>query len=233
MQTPACEQNMERPAISSICLRIIFAMTFYALILFVPAGSLAYFPAWIFLSTLLFTLLLVLPYMYIYHPETLKRRMKRAEKSKEQRIIVALLALGFYGGIVICALDFRWGWSQVPVYLVLAANIIVGLCFIGVTWVSSVNTFAGATIEVDVKQEVVTTGPYAWVRHPMYSFILVASLAMPIALGSYWAFLLFASVIPVLLHFRMLHEEKMLLRELRAYGEYSRRVTSRVIPLIW
>ena len=225
--------NDEQLKVYRIVLRMSLAFVFYGLLLFVPAGSLQYFPGWMFLAAVFGAFSIIVPYMYINYPQALKRRMKRGEKSSEQKIIIACLAVGFYGGIIVSGLDYRFGWSQVPFYGVVVANLVVGLSILGVTWVSVINEFAGATIEVEKGQKLVTTGLYAWVRHPMYFFILLCALALPIGLGSLWAFPLVAVIIPITLHFRMLNEEAMLHRELDGYTEYCKQVRSRVIPGIW
>ena len=159
--------------------------------------------------------------------------MKQREKEQEQRVIILIMAITAFAGILLCGLDYRWGWSEMPLQAVVLANIIVGFCMLGITWVNVVNEFAGRTIEVEENQTVISTGPYAWVRHPMYGFFLILVLALPLALGSYWALPLFAVVFPIVFHYRMVNEEKLLIRELDGYTEYCHKVRSRIIPFLW
>ncbi len=218
---------------SRLIIRAIFGFVLYGALLFLSAGSWAYSPGWIFIGTIFPIALSGGIYLYKKHPEVLKRRMKTREKENIQKIIIAALTAVYFGGFILAGLDFRWGWSRIPLPAVIAANIVVGLSYIGVMWVLVVNEFAGRTIEVTGKQKLISTGPYALVRHPMYSFFLVLTLALGIGLGSYWALLVLALSIPIGLHFRIVYEEKLLREELEGYDEYCMKVRWRVIPYIW
>ena len=227
------KQQEEKINLGKIIPRILIGLIIYGALLFLPAGTIYYLPGWMFIGTITLCYLFIMPFMYFKHPDALKRRLKQREKEKEQRVIIAIMALAAFSGIVLCGLDYRWGWSQMPIYIVALGNVLMGLSMLGITWVNVVNEFAGRTIEVVDKQTVISIGPYAWVRHPMYGFYLLLLTALPIALGSYWAFPLFVLIFPIIFHFRMINEEKLLARELEGYSEYCRKVRSRIVPFIW
>jgi protein-S-isoprenylcysteine O-methyltransferase Ste14 len=208
------------------------APIFLGLILFLPAGSLDYWQAWIYCAVLLIPASFVVFYFLKYDPELLERRMRMKEKEEKQKTIVKLGIIIFFIGFIIPGLDYRYHWSNVPVYLVIAANTIVLSGYIFVFLVLRENSYASRIIEVEKGQKVITTGPYAIVRHPMYLGILVMYLFTPLALGSYWAIFFFLPLIPLLVS-RLLNEEETLLRELPGYEEYCQKTRYHLVPFIW
>jgi protein-S-isoprenylcysteine O-methyltransferase Ste14 len=208
------------------------APIFLGLILFLPAGSLDYWQAWIYCAVLLIPASFVVFYFLKHDPELLERRMKMKEKEEKQKIIVKLGIIIFFIGFIIPGFDYRYHWSNVPVFLVIAANVFVLSGYIFVFLVLRENSYASRIIEVEKGQKVITTGPYAIVRHPMYLGILVMYLFTPLALGSYWALIFFLPLIPLLVS-RLLNEEEMLLRELPGYEEYCEKTRFHLIPYIW
>jgi protein-S-isoprenylcysteine O-methyltransferase Ste14 len=215
-----------------VILRFIMAPIFLGLILFLPAGSLDYWQAWIYCAVLLIPASFVVFYFLKHDPELLERRMKMKEKEEKQKIIVKLGIIIFFIGFIIPGFDYRYHWSNVPVFLVIAANVFVLSGYIFVFLVLRENSYASRIIEVEKGQKVITTGPYAIVRHPMYLGILVMYLFTPLALGSYWALIFFLPLIPLLVS-RLLNEEEMLLRELPGYEEYCEKTRFHLIPYIW
>lgn len=199
-------------------------------VLFLPAGSLRFWQAWIYWSGFSVLTLFIAICFLKKSPELLSRRMQHKEKETTKKP-PAFLNL-FFLCFVIPGLDFRFHWSAVPIWLVISANAIVFLGYIFIVLVFKENSYAATIIQVEKEQRVITTGPYAIVRHPMYLGLLLLILFTPLALGSYWA------VIPALLSipmnvFRILGEEEVLLRDLAGYKDYCLKTRYRLIPLIW
>ena len=202
------------------------------LIFFVPAGTLDYWEAWVYCAVLLVPFIVVLIYLVRKNPELLARRMRLREKESTQKRIVSASGIIFFLGFLIPGLDHRFGWSEVPVGTVLAADALVFLGYVLVFLVFLENPFASRVVEVEPGQRVISSGPYALVRHPMYLGTSIMWLATPIALGSYWALPVFF-ILPLVLVYRILNEEEVLLKELPGYREYMQKVRYRLIPFIW
>lgn len=202
------------------------------LLFFVPAGTVDYWEAWVYCAVLLVPFLFVLTYLLRKDPELLARRIRIHEKESTQRRIIKASGLIFLVGLLIPGLDHRYGWSDIPVEAVLAADALVILGYALVFLVFLKNPFASRVVEVEPGQSVISSGPYAVVRHPMYLGTSIMWLATPVALGSYWALPVFL-VLPVVLVYRIMNEEEVLLRELPGYREYTRKVRYRLIPGIW
>jgi protein-S-isoprenylcysteine O-methyltransferase Ste14 len=205
------------------------------LLLFWPAGTLNYWQAWLFIAVFAVISTAFTVYLAVKSPEVLQRRMHAgpmAETRTTQRIIVIGVYLLFFGMLTVCGLDHRFGWSNVPTAVALIGNALVALG-LGISMLVVIqNSYAAATIRVEAAQEVVSTGLYALVRHPMYFGALIMMIAMPLALGSYWGF---AFVVPsvAVLAFRILDEETALNQELAGYTEYTQKVHSRLVPYVW
>lgn len=163
----------------------------------------------------------------------MERRSKAEEKEKNQKIFQTISgSLFFIGLLMIPSLDYRFNWSNVPTYIVLLSNFIVLLGFLIVFFVFKENTYTSAIIEVAENQKVITTGPYKLARHPMYSGAVLVILFTPLALGSWWG-LIPAIFITIFVIFRLLDEEKVLLKELQGYDVYCQKTRYHLIPFIW
>jgi protein-S-isoprenylcysteine O-methyltransferase Ste14 len=208
----------------------IIIMIVTGIILFLPAGSLRYWEAWIWWLEISVLTFFITTYLLKKSPELLSRRMKIKEKNNTRKA-PAFLKL-FYVGYLIPGFDFRFHWSAMPVLIVIAANCIVLLGYLFVMFVFMENSYASTIIQVEKEQQVITTGPYAIVRHPMYMGLLVMSLFTPFGLGSYWAIIPFLLIIPTLV-LRIQGEEEVLLRDLSGYKDYCEKTRYRLIPLIW
>lgn len=206
-----------------------------AVALFAPAWTLHFWQAWLYLCLFVSSSAAVTIYLWKRDPALLSRRVRAgpiAEKTRTQRIIQLFASLAFLAILVVPSLDRRFSWSHVPVWLVLVGDLLVVLGFYIVFRVFCVNTFTASTVEVTEQQTVISTGPYAFVRHPMYSGALVMLLGTPLALASWWGMVPFVLMIAVIV-VRLLDEEKLLLADLRGYAEYAARVKHRLLPLAW
>ena len=212
--------------------RLIMGIPALFLILFLPAGTFSYWEAWIYLAILLIPMLVVMAYFLKKTPEFLVRRMKLKEKEGEQKIIVKLALIPFLLAFILPGIDKRFGWSNVPVFIIVAADILVCIGYIFVVLVFKENQFASRIIEVVEGQKVIQSGPYRIVRHPMYMGSTLMYVASPLALGSYWAIIPATFIIPIFIA-RIINEEKVLTKELEGYLEYKQRTRYRLIPGIW
>jgi protein-S-isoprenylcysteine O-methyltransferase Ste14 len=206
-----------------------------AIFLFLPGWTLDYWQAWVFLAVFSVSVFLVTLYFLKKDPSLIERLLKAgpsAEQVRSQKIIQGLAAIFFILPFIVSSIDHRLGWSTVPTFVALLGDILVAVGLYIVFLVFRENTFTSATIEVTDEQKVISTGPYAVIRHPMYSGAFIMLLGIPLALGSWWAFifvfLLFAAIV-----WRLLEEEKFLAKNLPGYKSYRQRVRYRLIPLIW
>jgi protein-S-isoprenylcysteine O-methyltransferase Ste14 len=214
---------------------LLFFFVAMAALLFVPAGTIDYWQAWMFLAVYFACSIALSLYLMIADPALMQRRMRggpTAEKEPVQKIIMVITSLGFVGLLVVPALDHRFAWSQMSPIMALAGDALVVIGWLAIFVVFRENSFTSATIELAPDQKVISTGPYALVRHPMYAGALVMLLGIPIALGSWWGILVFAAILPALI-WRLFEEEKFLARKLAGYVEYQNKVRYRLIPAIW
>ena len=222
---------------SKLLLRIPFGLITAAAMLFMPAGSFRFWQGWALMAVVFIPILLIFRYLYKHDRQLLERRLESKEKVGAQKFFQVVGGLIFFPSLLLPGLDYRFGWSRtslgpVPLWLMLLSQALVLGCFLLVFWVLRVNSFASSTIQVEAGQRVISSGPYRFVRHPMYSALAVIYLAAPLALGSYIALPAFALLIPVIV-FRLLNEEKILRQELSGYPEYCLRTRFRLVPFIW
>jgi len=203
--------------------------------LFIPAWSLAYWQAWLFFVVLSSSILAVTIYLMKNDPKLLERRMRGslgAEKEDSQKIIQLTAFAVFAATLMLPGLDHRYGWSSMSPWLSLIGDLFVAFGMLFILLVFRANSFASSLIELDSEQRVISTGPYAVVRHPMYLGALVMLLGIPFALGSFWDI---PMVIPFALTigWRLLDEEKFLAKNLPGYEDYRRKVRYRLLPWVW
>jgi protein-S-isoprenylcysteine O-methyltransferase Ste14 len=201
-------------------------------ILFIPAGTLAWWEGWVYLAILFIPMFFVFRWLLKNDPDLLERRMQMREREAAQRRIIAFSYLYFLLAFILPGLDHRFGWSDVPVLVVLAADVVVMLGYGLFVLVLRENRYAARTVQVEQGQQVIRTGPYAFVRHPMYLGVTAMYLASPLALGSYWALLPALLIVPILVA-RTLNEEKVLERDLPGYRDYQQTTKYRLLPPIW
>ena len=206
-----------------------------AALIFFPAGTLDYWQAWLFLACYFLASLLLSFWLVRHDPALLERRMRGgpfAEGERSQKIIMTLTSLGFVALLVVPGFDRRFGWSRMPAPVAIAGDLLLLAGWFGIFVVFRANSYAAATIQVTAGQKVISTGPYAIVRHPMYAAALLMLLGIPLALGSWWGVLAWAALLPALA-WRLTDEERVLLRDLDGYADYRRKVRSRLIPFMW
>ena len=224
---------MENPGLArKVYVRIALILPVLWAIFFIPAGTLAYWEAWLYLAVILIPFAVVVRYFLKKNPEFLERRMQTREREPAQRQLIGLSLLWFILAFILPGLDRRFGWSDVSVPVVLAADLLVLLGYGIIVLVFRENQYASRTVQVEQGQQVITTGPYALVRHPMYVGTMVMYLASPLALGSYWALIPALLIIPILV-IRIVNEEKVLVRDLPGYPEYRQATRYRLLPGIW
>jgi protein-S-isoprenylcysteine O-methyltransferase Ste14 len=213
-------------------IRLVGGVVAIGAMFFLPAGTIRYWQAWVYMLVLLIPLFIFTAYLFLRNPALLERRMKTREVEPEQQKIIAFSTTVLLAAFIVPGLDRRFGWSLVPTWLVLVSDVIVLLSLVLFTLVLRENEYAGRTVEVEERQRVITTGPYSLVRHPMYLAVLLMYGFSPLALGSFWAMIVVA-ILPVVLVARIVNEEKVLLRDLDGYADYCEAVRYRLIPGIW
>jgi protein-S-isoprenylcysteine O-methyltransferase Ste14 len=193
---------------------------------------LRYWQGWSFLVTFTICSTALTVYMALYDEKLLERRLRagpRAETETSQKIIMVLVMLGFAALLVVPVLDHRFGWSPVPSYVAIIGDGLIALAYLFILFVLRENSYAASTIQIADDQRVISTGPYALVRHPMYAGALLLIIGMPLALDSWYGLLGILVLLPVLA-WRLLDEERFLTRNLKGYAEYTSKVRWRLIP---
>ena len=203
-----------------------------ALLLFLPAGTIRYPGGLLFLCLLFVPMLLMGIVMLARARDLLAKRLDVKEKQGAQKGVVAVMGLIFLSGFILAGLDFRFGWSKVPLPVVIVASVLFLVGYALYAEVMRENAYLSRTVKVEEGQTVISTGLYAVVRHPMYTASTVMFLALPLILGSWYALIPFA-LYPVIMVVRIHGEEKLLTAELAGYEEYKKKVKYRLIPFIW
>ena len=202
------------------------------LLIFLPAGTFCYTYGWLLIG-LLFTPMLIAGFvMLAKSPDFLAKRLDVREKQGTQKGVVALAGLMFIAGFVVAGLDFRFGWSTVPTWVIIAASVLFLVAYALYAEVMWENAYLSRTIKVEEGQTVVDTGLYGVVRHPMYAVTILLFLMIPLVLGSWYALIVFAFY-PAIIIVRLKDEEELLIKELAGYVEYKKKVKYRIIPFVW
>lgn len=215
-----------------VVFRFGLAIVVLGLVFFLSAGTLKYWHAWVYCGILFIPMFFVLLYLLKNDPALLERRMRTKEKTRPQKLVIKLATFVYAFAFLIPGFDYRFKWSSVPIVLVVASDIVVFLGYLLFFLVLRENSYASRVVEVEKSQKVISSGPYAFIRHPLYLAALAMFFFSPIALGSFWAMITVIPM-PLLLAFRIKHEEGLLIKELVGYQEYTQRVRYRLIPKIW
>lgn len=216
----------------SAILKFSLGAVLVGLLIFLPAGTFAYFNGWLFMGILFVPMFLAGLVMMAKNPRLLESRLDAKEKETEQSLVVKLSGLMFLAGFIVAGLGVRYGWYTLPKPVVIVSAVVFLIAYILYAEVLRENTYLSRTIEVQEGQKVIDTGLYGIVRHPMYSVTLLLFLSMPLVLGSIYSFVIFL-VYPFIIAKRIKHEEKFLEKELNGYTEYKQKVKYRLIPFIW
>ena len=213
----------------------LIGIVFFGLLLLLPAGTVHYWQAWVFIAVFVVSTTGPSVYLAINDPAAMQRRMKAgptAEQRPVQRIVLIGIVVSVVALLVCCALDYRFGWSSVPTAVVVIGDVLVAVGLLLAQLVVIQNRYAAATVTVEADQPLASTGLYGIVRHPMYFGGLIMMVGAPLALGSYWGLLV---LVPgfTLLAVRILDEEKLLVEQLTGYREYRQQVRYRMLPYVW
>lgn len=221
-----------KPLGTAIAIRAILLFPVLGMMFFLPAGTLNYWQAWAYIFIVSVPAMFLIRYLYVHDRALLERRMRMKERLQGQKLIVGVSWLFFLATFLLPGFDFKFGWSQMPVAVVIVSEVLVLSGYLVVIWVFKTNSYASRIIEIEKDQKVITTGPYAIVRHPMYLGVLIFYVFSPLALGSCWAVIPALFIIP-LVTARLKGEEKELRDNLEGYRDYAKRTRYRLLPGIW
>lgn len=224
--------DMTKGLFAQAMLKLVLGVVMMGLLLFLPAGTLDYPGGWLMLGILFFPMLICGLALMLKNPALLKKRMNHREEQSGQRLVILLSGLMFLGGFIVAGLDFRFGWSALPVWIPVAACVVFLAGYALYAEVLRENAYLSRTVEIQENQKVVDTGLYGVVRHPMYSATILLFLSMPLILGSLVSFAVFL-VYPFLIVMRIQNEEKLLAAGLDGYTNYQKTVKYRLLPLVW
>lgn len=224
--------DMTKKLFFEAIIKFLLGVLLVGMLVFLPAGSLSFTGGLIFMGVLFIPMLLAGIVMMVKNPSLLKSRLNAKEKEKDQDVVVKLSGLMFLAGFIVAGLDYRFGWSELPIGVNIAAGAVFLVAYALYAEVLRENTYLSRTIEVQENQKVIDTGLYGAVRHPMYAVTLLLFMAMPLVLGSVYALIIFLAY-PFIIAKRIKGEEELLERELPGYREYKQKVKYRLIPFIW
>ena len=225
-------QQEKKALAKKIMVRFSLMPIVLGLLILLPAGTFNFWQFYLYLVVVVVPMTVVLFYFLRNDPKFLERRMRTKEKERSQKIIQLVFSLLFFAGYVTAGFDKRFGWSDVPLSMVLLSDLLIFLGYTMVFFVFKQNSYASRIVEVENNQEVISTGLYGYIRHPMYTGIIIMFIPTTIALGSWWGLIPIASI-PVALILRILNEEQVLGKELPGYTDYCRKTRYRLIPFVW
>jgi protein-S-isoprenylcysteine O-methyltransferase Ste14 len=232
MEHSANIRSLSRQVFIKAFIRFFLGFLFISLLIFLPAGTIRFFNGWLFIAGLFLPMIFALIYLTLKDPELLEKRVNLKEKEQEQKKYVKLSVFLYVIGYIIPGLDYRFGWSEVPVWLVFVSLVVMLAGYAMFMIVMLQNRYASRVIEIQKEQKLIDTGLYSVVRHPMYLAATILYLSSSLVLGSYYALIPMA-ILPLLLGYRIINEEKVLLKGLPGYEKYKEKTKYRMIPFIW
>ena len=212
--------------------KYILGLILVGTLIFLPAGTFAFLGGWLFIALLFIPIFILGVVMFIKAPRLLEKRLDNKEKEKTQKGVVALSGIVFLGGFIVAGLDFRFGWTNVPLAIKIAASVIFLLSYGIYAEVMRENAYLSRTIKVEENQKVIDKGLYGIIRHPMYAATILMFLMIPLILGSLISFIIFLAY-PIIIAVRIKNEEKVLTENLIGYTEYKQKVKYKIIPFVW
>ena len=213
-------------------IKYVFGVLIVGGLLFIPAKSFEYWNGWLFLGLLFIPMLVAGIILMIKNPELLRKRLNAKEQQNEQKWVILFSGLMFISGFTVAGLNYRYQWIDMPNIVVILSSILFIIAYILYAEVLRENTYLSRTIEVQENQEVIDTGLYGIVRHPMYAVTILLFLTIPLILGSIISFLIFL-IYPIIIGKRIKNEEKVLEKDLKGYTKYKKKVKYKVIPFVW
>lgn len=223
---------MDKELLIQAIIKFVSGILIIALLLFLPAGTIDYFNAWLLMAVLFIPMFIAGVVMMFKNPDLLRKRLNAKEKEGEQKGVIAMSGLMFVGGFVIAGLDYRFEWFTLPKWIIVLSTVMFLLGYLLFAEVLRENAYLSRTVEVQENQKVIDTGLYGIVRHPMYLATIILFLSMPLILGSLISFIVFL-IYPVIIAMRIRNEEQVLAEGLEGYEEYKERVRYKVIPFLW
>lgn len=223
---------MDKKLIAQAITKLLSGILFIAVLLFASAGTVRYWNGWLFMGILFIPMSIIGIVLMVKAPELLRKRLNRQERELRQKDIIALSGLMFISGFIIAGLNFRFKWLMLPNWAVIVGAIVFLFAYLLYAEVLRENTYLSRTVEIQQNQQVVSTGLYGVVRHPMYSSTILLFLSIPFILGSLFSFVIFL-VYPILIVLRIKNEESVLEAGLEGYAAYKKSVKYKVIPFIW
>ena len=223
---------MDKKLFLNAIMKYTIGVIIISILLFIPAGTFNYWNAWLLMGLLFIPMLIAGIILLFKNPSLLKSRLDVKEKEQEQKEVILYSGLMFLLGFILAGLNYRFSWIILPNSIIIIASILFLISYILYAEVLRENTYLSRTIKVEKNQEVIDTGLYSIVRHPMYSITLILFLTMPLILGSIISFIIFL-IYPFIISKRIKNEEEVLEKELKGYKEYKKKVKYRLIPFIW
>ena len=213
-------------------IKFVCGVVIIGILLFVPAGSFGFWQGWLLMGILFVPMFVAGLIMMKRSPDLLRKRLSTKEEQSEQKTVLLLSGFMFIAAFVVAGLNFRFGWLTLPNWIPILFAVVFLLAYALYAEVMRENAYLSRTVEVQENQQVVDTGLYGIVRHPMYMTTLLLFLSMPLVLGSVISFLIMLLYLPIITK-RMRNEEQVLAEGLTGYAEYMKKIKYRVIPFIW
>ena len=225
-------ENMTIKLFFEAIIKYLLGLIIVSLLLFIPAQTLEYWNAWLFIGLLFIPMFIVGIILMFKDPNLLRRRLDVKEKEQEQRLVLLLSGLMFISSFVVAGLNFRFKWIELPNIVIIISSILFIISYILYGEVLRENSYLLRTIKVEKNQKLIDTGLYSIVRHPMYLVTIILFLMIPLVLNSIISFFI-SLIYPIIIIIRINNEEKVLEKELKEYKEYKKKLKYRLIPYVW